>query len=89
MFGFIVLPMTFLGGTYYPWTTLSAIKLGPVPWLQSLVCLNPLIYVTEGFRAALTTAPHMPLYVIYPVMLSFCALFLVLGCRGFRQRVIS
>lgn len=89
MFGFIVLPMTFLGGTYYPWTTLSAIKLGPVPWLQSLVCLNPLIYVTEGFRAALTTAPHMPLYVIYPVMLSLCGLFLVLGCRGFRQRVIS
>ena len=89
MFGFIVLPMTFLGGTYYPWTTLSAIKIGAVPWLQSLVCLNPLIYVTEGFRAALTTAPHMPLYVIYPVMLSFCALFLVIGCIGFRQRVIS
>ena len=89
MFGFIVLPMTFLGGTYYPWTTLSAIKLGPVPWLQSIVCLNPLIYVTEGFRAALTTAPHMPLYVIYPVMVSLCALFLVVGCRGFRQRVIS
>jgi len=89
MFGFIVLPMTFLGGTYYPWTTLSAIKLGPIPWLQALVCLNPLIYVTEGFRAALTTAPHMPLYVIYPVMVSFCALFLFVGCRGFRQRVIS
>jgi ABC-2 type transport system permease protein len=89
MFGFIVLPMTFLGGTYYPWTTLSAIKVGSFPWLQSLVCLNPLIYVTEGFRAALTTAPHMPLYVIYPVMVSFCALFLFVGCRGFRQRVIS
>lgn len=89
MFGFIVLPMTFLGGTYYPWTTLSAIKLGTVPWLQALVCLNPLIYVTEGFRAALTTAPHMPLYVIYPVMVSFCALFLFVGCRGFRRRVIS
>ena len=25
MFGFIVLPITFLGGTYYPWTTLAAI----------------------------------------------------------------
>ena len=89
MFGFIVLPMTFLGGTYYPWTALSAIKLGPIPWLQALVCLNPLIYVTEGFRAALTTAPHMPLYVIYPVMVFFCALLLFVGCRGFRQRVIS
>ena len=25
LFGFIVLPITFLGGTYYPWTTLTAI----------------------------------------------------------------
>jgi ABC-2 type transport system permease protein len=89
MFGFIVLPLTFLGGTYYPWTALGAIKVGGFPWLQALVCLNPLIYVTEGFRAALTTAPHMPLYVIYPVLGAFCALFLWAGCQGFRRRVIS
>jgi ABC-2 type transport system permease protein len=89
MFGFIVLPITFLGGTYYPWTTLAAIKVGGFPWLQALVCVNPLIYVTEGFRAALTTAPHMPLYVIYPVLSAFCVLFLWVGCRGFRGRVIS
>jgi ABC-2 type transport system permease protein len=89
MFGFIVLPLTFLGGTYYPWTTLGAIKVGGFPWLQALVCVNPLIYVTEGFRAALTTAPHMPLYVIYPVLGAFCALFLWAGCQGFRRRVIS
>jgi ABC-2 type transport system permease protein len=89
MFGFIVLPLTFLGGTYYPWTTLSAIKVAGFPWLQALVCVNPLIYVTEGFRAALTTAPHMPLYVIYPVLGAFCALFLWAGCRGFHRRVIS
>jgi len=89
MFGFIVLPLTFLGGTYYPWTTLGAIKVGGFPWLQALVCVNPLIYVTEGFRAALTTAPHMPLYVIYPVLGAFCALFLWVGCQGFHRRVIS
>jgi len=89
MFGFIVLPMTFLGGTYYPWTTLSAIKIGAFPWLQALVCLNPLIYVTEGFRAALTTAPHMPLYVIYLVLSALCLGFLWAGCRGFIRRVIS
>ena len=89
MFGFIVLPLTFLGGTYYPWTTLGAIKVGGFPWLQALVCVNPLIYVTEGFRAALTTAPHMPLYVIYPMLGAFCALFLWAGCQGFRRRVIS
>jgi ABC-2 type transport system permease protein len=89
MFGFIVLPITFLGGTYYPWTTLSAIKVGGFPWLQALVCINPLIYVTEGFRAALTTQSHMPLYVIYPVLVAFCVLLLWLGVRGFYRRVLS
>jgi ABC-2 type transport system permease protein len=89
MFGFIVLPITFLGGTYYPWTSLAAIKIGAFPWLQALVCLNPLIYVTEGFRAALTTAPHMPLYVIYSVLVAFCVLFLWAGIRGFYRRVLS
>jgi ABC-2 type transport system permease protein len=28
MFGFIVLPMTFLGGTYYPWINLEPVKIG-------------------------------------------------------------
>jgi len=89
MFGFIVLPITFLGGTYYQWTTLAAIKVGGFSWLQALVCVNPLIYVTEGFRAALTTAPHMELYVIYPVLTVLCALFLWAGIRGFYRRVLS
>jgi ABC-2 type transport system permease protein len=89
MFGFIVLPLTFLGGTYYPWTSLAAVKIGVVPWLQALVCLNPLIYVTEGFRAALTTAPHMQLYVIYPVLVAFSALFIWAGIKGFYGRVLS
>jgi ABC-2 type transport system permease protein len=89
MFGFIVLPMTFLGGTYYPWTRLAAVKVGGFSWLQALVCLNPLIYVTEGFRAALTTSPHMHLFIVYPVLLGVCALFLWQGIRGFRNRVLS
>jgi ABC-2 type transport system permease protein len=89
MFGFIVLPMTFLGGTYYPWTTLRSIKLGGFSWLQALVCVNPLIYVTEGFRAALTAAPHMHLYVIYPVLVGICALLLWQGIAGFRKRVLA
>jgi ABC-2 type transport system permease protein len=89
MFGFIILPMTFLGGTYYPWTQLAAVKIGAFPWLQTLVCLNPLIYVTEGFRAGLTTLPHMHLYVIYPVLIGFCVLFLWAGIQGFYRRVLS
>jgi ABC-2 type transport system permease protein len=87
MFGFVVLPLTFLGGTYYQWTKLAPVKLGGFHWLQTLVLINPLIYVTEGMRAALTPFSHMPLYVIYPVLLGFCVVFLWLGLRNFRRRV--
>ncbi len=89
MFGFIVLPITFIGGTYYPWETLSSINIAGFPWLQAAVCINPLIYVTEGFCAALTTAPHMALYVIYPVLIGLSDLFLWLGTKGFYNRVLS
>jgi ABC-2 type transport system permease protein len=88
MFGFVVLPLTFLGGTYYQWTKLAPVKVGGFHWLQILVLLNPLIYVAEGMRAGLTEASHMPLYVVYPVLIAFCAFFLGLGLRNFRRRVL-
>jgi ABC-2 type transport system permease protein len=88
MFGFVVLPLTFLGGTYYQWTRLSPVEIGGFHWLQILVLVNPLIYVAEGMRAGLTQASHMPLYVIYPVLLGFCVFFLALGLRNFRRRVL-
>ncbi len=88
MFGFVVLPVTFLGGTYYQWTALEPVKIGGFSWLQTVVLINPLIYVAEGMRAALTNIDHMQLYVVYPVLLGFCVLFLYLGIRGFRKRVL-
>jgi ABC-2 type transport system permease protein len=89
MFGFIILPITFLGGTYYSWTKLSPVTVGGWHWLQTVVLINPLIYVNEGMRAAFTDAPHMHLYVIYPVVISFAAVFLAIGLRNFRRRVLS
>ncbi len=89
MFGFVVLPITFLGGTYYQWTRLSPVVVGGVHWLQILVLVNPLIYVNEGMRAGLTQASHMHLYIVYPVLIGFCAAFLALGLRKFRSRVLS
>jgi ABC-2 type transport system permease protein len=89
MFGIVILPMTFLGGTYYSWSALAPVKIAGWSWLQTLVLANPLIYVTEGFRAALTEVPHMPLYVLYPALIGLCALFLWLGIKGFRRRVLS
>jgi ABC-2 type transport system permease protein len=89
MFGFIILPVTFLGGTYYQWTRLAPVTVGGWHWLQTVVLVNPLIYVNEGMRAAFTDAPHMHLYVIYPVLAGFLATFLALGLRNFRRRVLS
>jgi ABC-2 type transport system permease protein len=88
MWGFVVLPLTFLGGTYYQWTKLAPVQVAGIHWLQILVLINPLIYVTEGMRAGLTSFSHLHLYIIYPVMLAFCAAFLWLGLRNFRRRVL-
>jgi ABC-2 type transport system permease protein len=89
MFGFIILPITFLGCTYYAWNKLAPVKIGGFHWLQTVVLINPLVYVNEGMRAAFTAAPHMHLYVIYPVIVAFGALFLTIGLRNFRRRVLS
>jgi ABC-2 type transport system permease protein len=89
MFGFIILPITFLGGTYYSWEKLAPVTIGSWHWLQTVVLINPLIYVNEGMRAAFTQFPHMHLYVIYPVIVGFGVLFLTLGLRNFRRRVLS
>src|SRR5271167_4733326 len=89
MFGFVVLPLTFLGGTYYQWTRLAPVQVAGVHWLQIVVLINPLIYINEGLRAGLTHAAHMHLYVVYPVLIGFCAAFLGLGLRNFRRRVLA
>jgi ABC-2 type transport system permease protein len=85
IFAIILLPMTFLGAVYYPWTSLSTI-----PWLKWAVLINPLIYINEGLRAALTTGiPHMNLIGVYAGLVGFFVFLLFIGIRGFQHRVIS
>ena len=74
LFGIIVIPLTFLGCVYYSWSSLEAIR-----WLQILVLVNPLVYMCEGFRAALTTSSHMSLWAVYGALIGFSALFTWLG----------
>ncbi len=84
LFGVVVLPLTFLGCTYYSWSSLA-----PIRWLQIAVLVNPLVYVCEGLRAALTTTPTMSLWAVYPVLIGLTVLFTTIGIRFFRQRVID
>ncbi len=89
LFGVVILPITFLGCTYYSWTSLHPIQIDGVPWLQWLVLGNPLVYVSEGFRAAVTTSSHMSLLAIYPALVLCTAWFLYQGIRRFEGRVLS
>jgi len=89
MFGVIIIPITFLGCVYYSWTALGPIKVWGFSWLKWLVLVNPLVYMSEGFRGAFTTANHMSLAVVYLALAGFAALFLYLGINGFKKRVLS
>lgn len=84
LFGVVVVPITFLGCVYYPWQKLEAIR-----WLQVAVLANPLVYMSEAFRAALTGSGHMSLLAVYPVMVAFTALFAWRGVAGFKKRVLA
>lgn len=83
LFGVILVPITFLGSTYYSWQALEAIR-----WLQVVSLVNPLVYLSEGFRAALTPVPHMSLLAVYPIVVAFTGVFTWLGIRGFARRVV-
>lgn len=84
LFGVILIPITFLGCTYYSWQALE-----PIRWLQIGTLINPLVYLAEGFRAALTPVPHMNLVAVYAVLIGFTAVFTWLGIKGFTKRVIA
>ena len=79
-----MLPLTFLGAIYYSWAALE-----PIRWLQIAVLVNPLVYMSEGFRAALTPADHMSLWAIYGALTAFTVAFTYLGIAGFKRRVLS
>jgi ABC-2 type transport system permease protein len=85
IFGVVVIPITFLGCVYYPWAALT-----PLRWLQIGVLINPIVYMSEGLRAALTPMlPHMnPILILTMLTASLC-LLTWLGIRGFLRRVIG
>jgi ABC-2 type transport system permease protein len=85
IFGVVVVPITFLGCVYYPWAALGHIR-----WLQIGVLVNPIVYMSEGLRAALTPVTgHMPEAMILAMLVFFLVLLTWAGMRGFANRVLS
>jgi len=85
VFAVVLMPMTMLGCVYYPWSALHAIR-----WLQILVLINPMVYMTEGLRAALTPQlGHMALWAIMLALVGGTVVFGALAARTFRNRVVN
>ena len=85
LFAVILLPATMLGCVYYPWAALHQIR-----WLQYLVLVNPMVYMSEGLRAVLTPgSPHMAMWAILTVLVGGTVIFGYLGARTFTRRVLN
>ena len=85
VFSIIVVPITFLGCVYYPWARLDAI-----PWVKYGVLFNPIVFMSEGLRAAVTPSiAHMPWWAILVALVFFSTALGWWGLKGFLGRVLS
>jgi len=85
MFSIIIAPMIFFGCAYYPWQGLDAI-----PVAKYAVLIDPLVFVSEGMRAALTPEmPHMPLAAVLGAEVLMLAVFMTFGLRSFMRRAVG
>jgi len=85
LFAVILLPATMLGCVYYPWSALHHIQ-----WLQILVLINPMVYMSEGLRAVLTPVlGHMALWGVLLALIGGTVVFGYLGTRTFTKRVLN
>ena len=85
VFAVVLLPATMLGCVYYPWSALHSIR-----WLQILVLINPMVYMSEGLRAVLTPSiGHMPVWAVLLALVGGTIVFASWGVRTFRNRVVA
>ncbi|BDM71277.1 transport permease protein [Streptomyces nigrescens] len=85
LFTVVLLPMTMLGCVYYSWSAMSSIA-----WLQILVLVNPMVYLSEGLRAALTPQiAHMPAALTVTVLVVGTLVVGWFGMRSFTRRVVA
>ncbi|MGI8904349.1 MAG: ABC transporter permease [Solirubrobacteraceae bacterium] len=83
-FAVVLTPLLFTGCTFYPWSSLHQIQ-----WFQIFTLINPLTYVSEGLRGALTTGPHLAGGWIALGLAVSLVLFGALGARLFIRRAID
>lgn len=83
-FAIVLTPLIFTGATFYPWRLLGHLR-----WFQVVTLFNPLTYVSEGMRAALTRTPHLGPGWITLGLAGGLVVFGALGTRGFVRRAVD
>jgi ABC-2 type transport system permease protein len=83
LFSVIMTPAMMLGCMYFSWPSLARIR-----WLQVAVLFNPIVYMSEAFRANLTpTVSHMDSWAFLLALIGGTLLTALLGTVTFRRRV--
>jgi ABC-2 type transport system permease protein len=83
LYGVLLIPIQFLGCVYYPWSALQHIH-----WFQIVTLANPLTYLAEGTRAALTPqVQHLSTAIILLVSLSLALTLTSAASVLLRKRV--
>ncbi len=83
-FAVVLTPLIFTGCTFYPWISLHQLR-----WFQVFTLINPLTYVSEGLRAALTNLPHLAGGWIALGLTVALVVFGTLGTRLFIRRAVD
>ncbi|MDN5758832.1 MAG: ABC transporter permease [Tomitella sp.] len=84
IFAVALTPLIFTGATFYPWQLLDSLR-----WFQVVTLFNPLTYVSEGMRGALTLSPHLGAGWIALGLTVSTLGFLIVGLRGFIHRAVD
>ena len=84
VFAVILTPLIFTGATFYPWQALDGLR-----WFQVATLANPLTYISEGMRGALTDTPHLAAGWVVLGLAIGIAVFVAAGLRGFLKRAID
>ncbi|WP_243417864.1 ABC transporter permease [Actinomycetospora cinnamomea] len=85
VFAVVITPLLFTGSTQFPFLQLENLR-----WFQVICAFNPITYVSEGLRGALTPAvPHLPAWICLLALLASCVLFGAIGLRGFLRRALD
>lgn len=85
VFSLVFTPLLFTGCTQYPWPSLARLR-----WFQVVTACNPMTYVSEMMRGALTpTVPHIRPWICLVVAVGSIVVLLAVGVRGFYRRAID